>query len=206
MFDRRDKPGAFTRFRDFFWPRAGFRRSGRYIFHRVARLPGTPYSLAAGFACGAAISFTPFVGLHFVLSAILAWLIRANVVASAIGTAVGNPWTFPFIWIFVYNTGVWLGALDGENTAGDIEGLDFAAFFAHLMEAFLQMDGAYIFQTAWPVFWPMLLGSVPIGVVVWFLFYIALKPLIGSYQGRRASRRAKVKSWKPAASEDENAG
>jgi hypothetical protein len=35
---------------------------------------------------------------HFVLSALLAYIARANIIASAIGTVVGNPWTFPFIW------------------------------------------------------------------------------------------------------------
>lgn len=175
--------------RDFFWPSAGWNRASKYVFHRVARLPGTPYTLAAGFACGAAISFTPFVGLHFVISAMLAWVLRGNIIASAIGTAVGNPWTFPFIWVWIYNSGLWL-AHQGDAVPQASE-LDFAALFPDMMEALLRADWIYFFDSAWPVFWPMLVGSVPTGAVVWFVFYAALHPVIGSYQGRRARRRGR---------------
>lgn len=186
MFDRREKPAALTRIRDFFWPRAGWNRASKYVFHRVARLPGTPYTLAAGFAAGAAVSFTPFVGLHFVVSAIVAWIIRANIVASAIGTAVGNPWTFPFIWVWIYKSGLWMTASDGAPPAD----VDFAEVFAQMMEAALRFDGGYLFDTAWPIFWPMLVGSLPTGLLVGAIFYLGLYPVIGAYQGRRARRRA----------------
>ena len=91
MFKRREKISVFSRVGDFFWPQSGWKRSSHYLFHRLARLPGTPYSIAAGFACGAAVSFTPFVGLHFVLGGVFAYIIRGNILSSAIGTAVGNP-------------------------------------------------------------------------------------------------------------------
>ena len=35
-----------------------------------------------------------------------------NLIASALGTAVGNPWTFPFIWAWIYTVGYWI--LGGE--------------------------------------------------------------------------------------------
>ena len=41
---------------------------------------------------------TPFIGFHFFLAAFLAYLIGGNLLTSAIGTIVGNPWSFPFIW------------------------------------------------------------------------------------------------------------
>ena len=109
MFDRRDKLDAFQRVISFFWPAMGWRRTSHYFKHRLGRIPGSPYEIAAGFACGAAISFSPLVGLHFILGAIWAWSIRANIISSAIGTALGNPWTFPFIWIWIYQCGLWLG-------------------------------------------------------------------------------------------------
>ena len=56
----------------FLWPTMSLRRIGSYYKRRVARLPGTPHSIAAGFASGAAVSFTPFMGFHFVLGALLA--------------------------------------------------------------------------------------------------------------------------------------
>lgn len=186
MFERRYKPGFLQRAMDFFWPRSGWKRASKYVFHRVARLPGTPYSLAAGFACGAAISFTPFVGLHFVLAAILAWIMRANVIASAIGTAVGNPWTFPFIWVWIYKSGLWMTLVEGE----DVAALNFHQIFADMSEAAYRLDVGYLLDTVWPIFWPMFVGSLPTGILVWLVFYGALRPVIGSYKGRRARRRA----------------
>jgi len=188
MFQRRNKLRLHDRARDFLWPRLGWKRSSLYLFHRVGRLPGTPYSVAAGFACGAAVSFTPFVGLHFVLSALCAWLMRSNILASAIGTAVGNPWTFPFIWAWIYNIGLWIHT-GGKETGERIQ--DFSAMFASMLEAMLNFDMAYLFHTVWPVWWPMFLGSIPSFVVVWLAFFFALRPLIASYQHRRVKRRTR---------------
>ena len=186
MFHRRNKTALSGRIREFFWPRSGWNRSTKYVFHRVARLRGSPHSIAAGFACGAAMSFTPFVGLHFVLSAILAWFIRANIIASAIGTAVGNPWTFPFIWVWVYNLGQWMGASIPVGAAPEP---DFVGIFGAILKASLSLDFTFLFDTAWPVFWPMFVGGVPTAVLVWLAFYMPMKPLIAGYQNRRILRR-----------------
>lgn len=187
MFQRRQKLSVFQRLRQFFWPSAGWHRSTRYVFHRVARIPGSSYSLAAGFACGAAISFTPFIGLHFVLSALLALVIRANVVASAIGTAVGNPWTFPFIWIGVYNVGIWILRADGV----DAQQVDFLDVLTESMEALHRLDFNYLAEISGPVLVPMLVGSVPAAIAVWFAFYLPLSPMIAKYQAARHHRRTR---------------
>ncbi len=122
MFGRRKPLPPHHRVWSFVWPRAGWGRASRYIAHRVRRLPGTPYRIAAGLASGAAISFTPFIGLHFVFGALLALLLRGSVVASAIGTAVGNPWTFAIIWPATYSLGHWLigggGGFHGASGSG----------------------------------------------------------------------------------------
>jgi len=186
MFRRRRKISVPDRLREFLWPRSGWERSAKYIFHRVARLPGTPHAIAGGFACGAAISFTPFVGLHIVLAALLAWSIRANIISSVIGTAVGNPWTFPFIWVWVYELGRWMGAGPGANRA---DHLDFIGLFGRMLEASLRLDVPYLFETAWPVFLPMLAGGIPTALVVWLAFYVPLKPVVATYQKRRRARR-----------------
>ena len=188
MFQRRDKPKLHPRARDFLWPSLGWKRSTAYLFHRVARLPGSSYSIAAGFACGAAISFTPFVGLHLVLGALFAWAIRGNIIASAIGTAVGNPWTFPFIWACIFNLGLWMGA--GGNQV-DVDALDFSAIFSASMDALLEFDMVFLIDTAGPVLWPMFVGGVPSFIVVWMLAYFSSRPLIETYQIRRMERRTK---------------
>ncbi|HEY9080779.1 DUF2062 domain-containing protein [Magnetovibrio sp.] len=187
MFQRREKPSILSRVRQFVWPTSGWHRSTRYVFHRVARIPGSAYSLAAGFACGAAISFTPFIGLHFVLSALLALAIRANVLASAIGTAVGNPWTFPFIWIGVYNVGTWILRADGV----DAQQVDFLDVLTESMEAMHRLDFEFLAETSGPVLWPMLVGCVPVAIAVWFIFYFPLLPMISKYQAARHHRRTR---------------
>ncbi|MGE4221586.1 MAG: DUF2062 domain-containing protein, partial [Alphaproteobacteria bacterium] len=93
MFRRRRQPPLVQRLFNIVWPSIGWRRSGRYLWLRLQRMPASPYSIASGFACGAAISVTPLLGMQFLLSAIWALAIRGNVLAAAIGTFLLNPWT-----------------------------------------------------------------------------------------------------------------
>lgn len=188
MFQRRNKPGFKEKFIGFFWPKIGWKRSSQYVGHRVARLPGTPYSIAAGFACGAAISFTPFVGLHLAAGALFAWAIRGSVLASWIGTLVGNPWTFPFIWIFIYRLGIWMGA--GNEYSED---LNFSDFFEKVVQAGTQLDFSYIFDIAWPVIWPMVVGGIPCSVVIWIGFFFPVKAMVARYHAKRVEKHARAK-------------
>jgi len=188
MFDRRQTPNWGNKLLGFFWPAMGWRRTVTYMFHRISRLQGTSYAIAGGFACGAAASFTPFVGLHFILGAILAWIIRCNIIASAIGTAVGNPWTFPFIWTWLFELGRWMGA--GSDVDG-VEALEVSAIFGNVLESMLNGDMSAMVTAAGPVFWPMLLASVPTSVAVWFAFYIPLKSAIERCNKRTLERRSR---------------
>lgn len=173
------------RAREFFWPRRGWRRAGAYVMHRVQRLPGSPYSIAAGFACGAAVSFTPFIGLHFFLGALIAWLIGGNILASALGTAVGNPWTFPLIWALIYRIGCWM--LGWEVGHGLPEALSIA----------------YIFEEPRAVLLPMFLGSFPTSLVVWFGLFWPLRNIVAKYQNARRRRREKRRAEITMAAEKE---
>ena len=179
MFRRKDKKSIIQRFVGFLWPKMGWMRTANYWGIRVNRLPGSVYSIAGGFACGAAVSFTPFVGLHFVLGAALAWIIRGNIIASAIGTAVGNPWTFPFIWYWIYKLGLWISfGVEGSSQTN----IDFAALFGEAGEAALKFDYEYLMDTAWPILLPMLIGSIPTSIVMWLFFYYLIKYVMKSYR------------------------
>ena len=160
MFKRRTRHGVLKRLRGLVWPHIGWRRAGAYCYHRLMRLKGSPHAIASGFACGAAVSFTPFIGLHFVFSAVLAWLIRGNVLAALLGTAVGNPWTFPFIWIAIYRVGCTMMACSAED--GVPESLDIFVVMESPMKILL----------------PMLLGSIPVGAVAWLAFYWPARHLV----------------------------
>lgn len=185
MFKRRIQKRTIHKLRDFFWPRQGWRRAGRFYALKLYRLQGSAGTIAAGFACGAAVSFMPLVGFHFLLGAFLAWALRANVIASAIGTVIGNPWTFPFIWLLSWHTG---GLLLGIDT-GSGEKLNFAALFSALWEGVITLDMHLLANHVWPVFWPMLVGSLPWAALAWVTFYIILKRLLVSYDRLRAMRR-----------------
>lgn len=173
MFKRRHPLPFHKRAGAVIWPRGGWRRSGAYVAHRLRRLPGTPYRIAAGFASGAAVSFTPFIGLHFVLAALLALVVRGNVIAAAIGTAVGNPWTFPFIWLWTYSLGRWI--LGGESLTALPENPSFQ----------------HIFQNPLEVLLPMIVGAFPTAVVAWFVFFWPLQRMVAGYQKARRRRLKK---------------
>ncbi|PPR66964.1 MAG: hypothetical protein CFH02_01559, partial [Alphaproteobacteria bacterium MarineAlpha3_Bin1] len=116
----------------------------------------------------------------------LAWIIRTNILAAAIGTAVGNPWTFPFIWTWLYQSGSWLTSSDRPE---GMKTPKFTEIFGHMMEGLLRFDMQYLMETAGPVFWPMLVSSIPTGIVVWLVFYLPLKYMVRGYQKRRQRRR-----------------
>ncbi|WP_339778898.1 DUF2062 domain-containing protein [uncultured Thalassospira sp.] len=204
MFQRRIKPSSFERIRSFLWPRAGWRRSSRYFAHRVARLPGTPYSIAAGFAIGAAVSFTPFIGFHFVLSALLSFILRANLVASLLGTIVGNPWTFPFIWLWLYHSGLWILGSDPSiqgvhfNMAVlwdfTVEGISYIGrgLIFGIWDGTKQADLSHLWASIVDIIWPMIVGCIPTFVAVWLLFYFPVYRAVVMYRHKRILRRMKV--------------
>ena len=173
VFRRRRKRPILSRVLEIIWPRMGWRRAGRYYVFRIKRLPGTPYTIANGFALGAAVSFTPFIGLHFVIAGIIAWALRANLLASAIGTAVGNPWTFPGIWFGV----LWLGSKILGRDMPDI--------------SFTDLSLTMIFDQFDAIAMPMIIGGIPAGAVAWVVFYIPIRRAIANYQHHRHTSRIK---------------
>ncbi len=149
---------------------------------KLAGINASPYAIAAGFACGAAVSFTPFVGFHTLLTVLLVLMIRANLAAGLIGTAVGNPWTFPLIWPAVLFTGRWL--LHESSS----EKVDFLHLFDNLAKAAAGLDGHLFFADIWPVLRPMAVGCVPFCLIVWIGSYLLVKHTIekvGAYRRRK---------------------
>ena len=98
MFKRRTPLTYLQRIREFVWPSMGWIRFYKYSKNRIIRLRDTPRKIGLGLAFGAALSFSPFMGTHILQAVALSLLFRANIIAAAIGTLIGNPWTFPFMW------------------------------------------------------------------------------------------------------------
>lgn len=172
MFRRRHPLPLWRRLRGWLWPQIGWRRLGIYLVKRLTRLPGTPHSIAAGFACGTAVSFTPFIGCHLIGGALLSFMVRGNYIASAVGTAVGNPATFPFIWIASYRLGHWI--------------LGSYAFMPRSSEAWTLQ---WLLENYERLVWPMTVGGVPLGILVGLLSYWPVARAVAVFQEARRRRR-----------------
>ena len=171
LFKRRDQMGHIERLRVWIWPRVSWRRSTLYFFKRILRLSATPYAISMGAAAGAFTSCTPFIGLHFVIAAIIAYLLRGNLIASAVGTSFGNPLTFPFIWAATYETGQLI--LGGKSPE-----------LPEFGEQLYQQS----FEQLWPLIKPMMFGAIPIGLASGLVMYVIVYQSVTVYQTKRRKR------------------
>lgn len=116
MFQRRVPQSLLAKAKEFFWPTMGWKRSFVYIKHRLVRLSDSSHKIALGLAIGAGVSFTPIVGTHFIQAGFAAHITKSNFLSAIVGTFVGNPWTFPFMWWASIEFGGFLFSLLGLST------------------------------------------------------------------------------------------
>jgi uncharacterized protein (DUF2062 family) len=180
LFRRREAESLWERMRVHVWPRRSWSRSSRYVVYRLRRLSDSPHEVALGFAIGVFTAATPFLGTHIVVAIVLAWFIGGSVVASVLGTFIGNPITYPLLWYTTYEVGNLMlrGKLD-EKTV-DLSGGIFQKSIEQL----------------WPILKPMTLGSIPVGLALAALSYVLVKPMVDAYKHRR--RRALERSSREA--------
>jgi uncharacterized protein (DUF2062 family) len=216
IFKRRVPPTLLRRALAFLWPEKGFARGWRYMRHRVERINDTPSNIALGFACGALASFTPLFGLHFIVAALFAKLVRVNIISALFGTAIGNPLSFPFIATGSMSVGTLLMGRSHDHTDGegiiaafvDVGGLlyDGARSAVGIAEPgavtwSLAVDSLHeLFDQ---VMLPYALGGLICGVPVAIASFYIVRPTIAAYQKRRAEKlerkRAERKADKVAA-------
>lgn len=214
MFRRREKR-TFSGWMSFlFWPRGGWGRALRYIRHRVHRLPDSPEKIARGIFAGVFAAFTPFYGLHFIVAAMLAKLMRGNVFASLFATFVGNPATYLPIGFVAMKTGhLILGTQFDEHSHRSLGGKFLAAgedlarnLHALFTDAEANWDNLARFFDE--VFFPYLVGGILPGVVAGFVAYYLSVPIIRAYQNRRRGKllaKVEEKRRKAAAKRREDA-
>ncbi|TFF19763.1 DUF2062 domain-containing protein [Jiella endophytica] len=184
LFRRREPEGRWARIGALLWPRRSFRRSYRYFVKRVVRLDAAPHAVAAGFAAGTMASFTPFVGFHFMLAFAIAYLIAGNMAAAALGTAVGNPATFPFIWGATYELGITLSQRGSSAAAHPV--------------AFESALSPWNLLAIWdPVVKPMLIGSIPLGLIAGGIAYVIVRSAVVSFQAHRRRKIAAARNRGP---------
>ena len=192
LFKRRHPEGWSEWLRTLVWPRHSWMRSGQYVMKRALRITATPYAVAMGLAAGAFTSFTPFMGLHFLLAATLAWLLRGNLLASALGTFVGNPVTFPLIWATTLATGRSFLGLDTESAP-----IHLGQAMSDVMAALWSFDteqAARGLAAIWePVFFPMLVGGLPWGLLCsTIIYFTAYRAALSFREARRTKLMAKA--------------
>ncbi|MCB9989960.1 MAG: DUF2062 domain-containing protein [Rhodospirillales bacterium] len=178
IFKRGKKRDFGLRVKEAVWPSQGWRRTFHYYRHRIFRTGDSTYKITAGLAAGAAVSWSPFLGTHFAQAIFLSWLIRGNLLAGFIGTALGNPSTFPFMFWLSYKLGTFILGLAGFETefAG---GMD-AAYLQGDSWAFLK----YLFAHPLQLLLPLVIGGYLCAFLCWPVAYAVL------YYPVRAARRA----------------
>lgn len=182
LFRRRHKPPLRERLRELVWPRKGFSRPIRYFQKRILRLTASPHAIAAGFAAGIMVSWTPVIGVHFVMAIILSYIIAGNLIAAALGClAAGNPVTYPFIWAITWEIGhLLLGRSTGGQKTVDLDSLFRSLDYHHLWASFLQL---------WDnVLAPMLVGAIPPALITGAIVYSITFYGVRGFQTRRKAR------------------
>ena len=193
VFKRRTQRRATARFARWFWPQGGWLRAITYMAYRIRRLPDPAHKISRGIAAGVFTSFTPLFGLHFLVSAGLAWIMGGNVLASILATFVGNPLTFPIIAGMSVEIGT---RMLGREHAMPLDET-FDAFSRASLELWLNtravltgapMEWEHLDIFLGHVFLPYLIGGFIPGLIAGAIAYALSRPLIAAYQKARIAR------------------
>lgn len=182
MFKRRKPLAIWDKLQHLLAPQRGWRRRLHYFRYRVLRLNSSPHSIAAGLATGVGISFTPFIP-HILSGGLIAWVMRGNLVAMGIGTLIGNPWTFPFLWLGSIYVGQFI--LGGLFHYGDVD-----ITVSKLVTLDVPVDNLLEVYVTWAV------GAVPFFVASWLIVYFTVLPIIRRFQSFRAHLHRHPKALK----------
>lgn len=172
------------------YPQGGWGRAFSYVKHRVRRLPDTPEKIGRGIWAGVFTTFTPFYGMHFVVAAIIAKVMRGNFLAALMATFFGNPLTYVPIAAVSLKTGHWLLGSKPHGTPVSL-GEKFADAGADLWHnvlaiftpATMDWHGLSIFY--FDIFYPYMIGGLLPGVITATIAYYLSVPVLQAYQKRR---------------------
>ena len=145
-----------------------FFRYLKLLKYKIVRIKDFPESVAIGLAWGAAVSFTPLLGLHLIICYTGTYLMKGNLIAATVGTIVGNPWTFPFFFYISYKFGIFFYFEPLDNYEFNIN---------------------FLLNNFDDLFFPTLLGCLPIAILVWIItFRISKKILEKRYNEKNKTR------------------
>ena len=139
----------------------------RLLKLKIFRIRDFPEAVAVGLAWGAAVSFTPLLGLHIIICFLGTWLMRGNLIAATVGTIVGNPWTFPLFFYIDYKIGM--------------------LFFNETLESY-EFKVNFLIENFQNLFIPTFVGSLPVAIIIWFITYYLSKKLLSKRYNEKKNK------------------
>lgn len=128
------------------------------------------------------------MGLHFLIAFAIAYIVAGNFLAAGLGTFIGNPVTFPFIWAATYSSGNFIlhrkmdeGDGSGIMKLADVQWMDLG--WSGILEV---MGGIWE-----PLLKPMLIGGIPIGTTFAIVAYILTRAASRKFRDRRMKKLEK---------------
>ena len=158
------------------------------VARRLVNLRASPHEIALGCAVGAFVSVTPLLGVQTILAVLLASLLRGSVPAAIAGTFVGNPLSWPFIWASTYAMGLQIVGFEGMLDPATFQH-NMLLVWAAVIEHSPQLLDATV-TLLWPLVWPMLAGSIPLGLLTGAVVYYICRNGVQAWRDRRMTRRA----------------
>jgi len=158
----------------------------RCAARNLVNLRASAHEIALGCALGAFVSITPLLGVQTLLAVILAVALRASVPAAIVGTFVGNPLSWPFIWVSTYFMGLQIVGFEGAFDPAAVQ-RNIQVLWAALLDPSPQLFDATA-SLFWPLLWPMLAGSVPIGLLTAAVVYYISRNAVRGWRGRIMKR------------------
>ena len=143
-------------------------------FSKLIKISDTPHAISLGFSIGVFVSFTPLIGVHIIIALIISWMIKANYFSSIIGTFIGTPFTYPFIWFSSIYVGNFFIPIEDLNLLTlDIKQLYLFDFLKNMKSLF-------------PSF---LIGAFFIGTLSSIFSYFFTKQIIVLYRKKKQKRK-----------------
>jgi uncharacterized protein (DUF2062 family) len=131
------------------------------FYRRFIRLKGNPEQVAVGLSIGVFVGITPTIPFHTVLAFTLALALKQNCTASVLGaTAIGNPFTLPFLYITEYHLGKYLLG----NNMNEVVFSDY-----HMWD---------ILNLGWSVAYPLLVGGIALAFILALPAYVIARKIV----------------------------
>lgn len=141
----------------------------KYVRDRIRiifKLNDSPNQIAAAFALGIFIAFSPTIGLHTLTCFLFAWMFRLSKLVVLTAAFINNPWTI----VPMYGFCLWLGV---RITGGDLTSPSIAWNELTLKNAYGILE---------PYLWPFVAGTLVVGLAAAIAAYFGIYWAVTRYR------------------------